>query len=116
MEEKFDLWAIVELMGHSKIAGRCSEQSIAGSNMLRVDVPENEQQPTFTKFYNGSAVYAINPVTESVAVEYSKKLVKKPLEVWDINAMVAKLKLLPQAESSENLFFEDSDNDGEDDN
>jgi hypothetical protein len=36
MDEKFDLWAIVELMGHSKIAGKCTEQSIAGSNMLNL--------------------------------------------------------------------------------
>lgn len=39
MEAKFDLWCIVELFGHNRIAGRCTEQNVAGVNMLRVDVP-----------------------------------------------------------------------------
>ena len=37
-QEKFDLWCVVELFGHSRIAGRCTEQNVAGTNMLRIDV------------------------------------------------------------------------------
>ncbi len=37
--EKLDLWALVELFGHTKIAGKCTEQNSAGTNMLRFDVP-----------------------------------------------------------------------------
>ena len=32
-------WAIVEMMGHVKLAGLISEQVIAGGKLLRVDVP-----------------------------------------------------------------------------
>ena len=32
------MWCIVELMGHRKLAGLCTEQVIAGNTMLRIDV------------------------------------------------------------------------------
>lgn len=32
-------WAIVELFGHKVIAGEISEVDVAGTQMLRVDVP-----------------------------------------------------------------------------
>ena len=40
MADKFEQWGIVELMGHQRAAGRLSEESIGGANMLRVDMPE----------------------------------------------------------------------------
>ncbi len=64
----FKTWAIIELMGHQKIAGLCTEESIAGSNMLRVDVPETECNVPFTRYLGGSAIYAINPCDEATAV------------------------------------------------
>lgn len=35
----FDSWAIVEIMGHDKYAGRVTEEPLFGVNMLRIDVP-----------------------------------------------------------------------------
>jgi len=67
VERGFEGWAIVELFGHSMIAGMASEQSIAGSNMLRVDVPEVDGSPAFTKFFGSGAIYAITPTTEENA-------------------------------------------------
>ena len=49
-ETKFETWAIVELLGHQKIAGHISEQPLAGTNMLRVDVPETKSNPAFLIF------------------------------------------------------------------
>ncbi|WP_151248438.1 hypothetical protein [Parabacteroides distasonis] len=57
-QEKFDLWCVVELFGHSRIAGRCTEQNVAGTNMLRVDVPDTSNQPGFTRFLSSGAIYA----------------------------------------------------------
>lgn len=88
--EQFDLWCIVELFGHSKIAGRCTEQNIAGTNMLRVDVPETKGSPAFTKLYNHGAIYAINPVTEEVARHIAESLNNKPIESWDIKQFQTK--------------------------
>jgi hypothetical protein len=79
---KFDHWAIIELFGHSKIAGRCTEENIAGTNMLRVDVPETKNQPAFTKYYGSAAIYAINPVDEKTAIMAAENVQVAPISVW----------------------------------
>lgn len=98
-DEKFDCWCIVELMGHAKIAGKCTEQSIAGVNMLRVDVPENEKQPAFTRFVGGSAIYAINPVDEQTGRATAHALEVAPINAWNLKTYMDKyeaaLKTLP---------------------
>ncbi|SFW16393.1 hypothetical protein [Chitinophaga sancti] len=86
--EKFEQWCIVELMGHQKIAGKCSEQNIAGSNMLRVDVPTTEKQPGFTRFYSSSAVYAIHPVDEQTATLMAGRLQQAPITIWDMQELM----------------------------
>lgn len=88
--EKFDLWCVVELFGHSKIAGRCTEQNIAGTNMLRVDVPETESQPAFSRFFGSGAIYAINPVDEQTCRHMAEKIQVKPIETWNISEIMKK--------------------------
>lgn len=65
--ERFDTWAIVELMGHQRMAGRVTEQAVGGTSFVRVDVPEVSERPAFTRLLGVSAIYAINPVTEEAA-------------------------------------------------
>lgn len=115
MEEKFEIWALVELMGHNKIAGRVSEHKFGNQSMLRVDVPAVNNLPAFSKIIAVNAVYAINPLTEQDCTEYAAKLKSKPLDVWDmqnlfnerINELVKKGQLLqPElAETSDDLDF-----------
>lgn len=62
-----EIHALVELFGHQRIAGKVSEQVIAGVGFIRVDVPETIRKPAYTRFFNPSAVYGITPVTEDVA-------------------------------------------------
>lgn len=88
--EKFDHWCLVELFGHAKIAGRCTEQNIAGTNMLRVDVPETENQPGFTRLFGSAAIYSINPVDEQTCRHMAEKLEVKPIDSWNISDMVKK--------------------------
>jgi len=92
-QDKFEIWGIVELFGHQKIAGKLTEQNVAGNNMLRVDVPETAANPPFTRFLNHAAIYAINPTTEEVARMYSEKLQTKPIDSWDIRQFSEKLML-----------------------
>lgn len=98
-ENKFEAWAIVELFGHNQIAGKCTEQNIAGSNMLRVDVPETTEHPPFTRFLGSGAIYAINPVTEEVAKHWAGMLQISPVNAWDINRYIQKNKLALQESS-----------------
>lgn len=99
MESNFDLWAIIELFGHQKIAGRVTEQNIGGTNMLRVDVPASTEKPAFTRFFGSAAIYAINPVDETTARVFAERLQLQPISVWDIREFIDKNqdKLLPKA-------------------
>ncbi len=37
--EPLEFWAILELMGHRRLGGYLSEQTVAGASFLRIDVP-----------------------------------------------------------------------------
>jgi hypothetical protein len=84
----FKQWCLVELMGHNKIAGHCTEQNIAGTNMLRVDVPETASAKAHTKFYNASAIYAIHPISEDVAMELADRFKVAPIQAYDISKLI----------------------------
>jgi hypothetical protein len=47
--DKFDSFAIVEVFGHQKFAGRVTEQAIGGASFVRVDVPKTRKHPAFTR-------------------------------------------------------------------
>lgn len=99
--EKFEMWAIVELMGHARIAGLISEKNIAGTNMLRVDVPDTTAQPAFTRFLGGTAIYAINPVTEDVAKTVAESLKTAPVNAYSVSRAMEKMKALQEGEEEE---------------
>jgi len=89
--EKFEVHAIVELFGHNKIAGKVTEQTIGGSTLLRIDVPDTKSQPAFTRFMHINAVYAINPVTEEVATQYAENLKVMPIQSWDAREVLNRI-------------------------
>jgi hypothetical protein len=78
----FEGWTILELFGHNVVAGFAQEQSIGGAAFIRVDVPGQDGAEGFTKFYNGSAVYAMTPTTEAVAREAARRLAVRPVTPW----------------------------------
>jgi hypothetical protein len=65
-DRQFSEWAIVELMGHRKLAGHVTEQEIAGSAFLRLDIHDSNSD-VVTQFYSPGAVYCITPTTEEIA-------------------------------------------------
>jgi hypothetical protein len=65
--ESFDQWALLELFGHKKIVGRVRETNIGGGAFIRVDVPAVNGEKEYTRYYNPSAIYSLNPVSEEVA-------------------------------------------------
>ncbi len=76
-------WAIVELMGHRRLAGFVSEQVIAGSAFLRIDVPSD---PPATQFYSAGAVYAITPTSEDTARRAAGVGKVAPVNRWELPA------------------------------
>ena len=83
--ETFQSWAIVELMGHTKIAGLVTEQALAGGAFLRVDVPGTRNEWVMTKLYGASAVYCITPVTEDLARRAAQAITApRPVTRWEL--------------------------------
>lgn len=81
MTEPFEGWAIVELMGHRRLAGYVSEQEIAGSGMIRVDVPGDAGA---TQLYSPSALYCLTPTTEDVARRVAATSAPEPVRPWEL--------------------------------
>lgn len=107
--EKFELWAILELFGHSRMAGKVSEQTIGSASFIRIDVPETKSQPAFSRIVNPSAIYAINPVTEEVALQMAEGIQNKPIESWDIRKMQEKLLALNPKNSQQQMEFSEEE-------
>lgn len=85
-EETFSEWAIVELMGHRRLAGLLSEQEIAGKGFLRLDVPDPANPETWaaTQFYSPASVYCITPVAEDVARKIAADNQPRPATRWEL--------------------------------
>jgi len=77
----FDHWAIVEVMGHARYAGRVTEEAVGGCSFVRVDVPEIDDLPGFTKLLGQSSIFSITPVAREVAVEAVKQFRSRPITI-----------------------------------
>jgi hypothetical protein len=77
-------WAILELMGHRRLSGYLTEQTIAGAGMLRIDLPATEDLPAATQFYSPAAVYAITPATPETVAAVATLNRPKPVEQWEL--------------------------------
>jgi len=83
-DQPFQQWAVVELMGHRRMAGLVTEQEIAGQGMLRIDVAQTEGDVTVTQFYSPAALYCLTPVSEAVARAYAQRNYMRPVSVYDL--------------------------------
>lgn len=94
-DQKADQFAIVELFGHSRIAGRISEQTFGGTTLVRVDVPEVSYTekpfgqaehtvtiPVHTRSFGGAAIYAINWVDEAAARYAAQQIKDRPVQPY----------------------------------
>jgi hypothetical protein len=106
MSEKFEAWGIVELMGHQRIAGRISEQVIGGGNLLRVDVPDGEEQFR-TVFYGSSAIYALHVTDEAAARAACKGMGTRPAYAWELE----RLQKLPSAPVHSSQSYDEREDD-----
>lgn len=78
----FEAYALVEVMGHKRFAGKVTEQVIAGAGFVRVDVPQVGDRIPFTKLIGTGSIYCITPVSEAVARQLAEQYHEKPVEVY----------------------------------
>ena len=84
MSEPLQGWFILELMGHCRLAGWVTEQTIAGAGFLRIDVPGPESKPRATQFYPPASVYAMTPTTEEIARRTAEASRIEPVTRWEL--------------------------------
>lgn len=82
--EGFESWAIVELMGHVKVAGKLTEEERFGVKMGRIDIPKGKG--FVTQYFGGSSVYRITPCTEATARAAARLGVPAPVHQWELPA------------------------------
>lgn len=111
----FEGWVILELMGHRRLAGYLSEQSIGGASFLRIDVPKADGNGNVaTQFYTGAAVYCITPVTEDIARRTAANSQPAPVTQWDLApALAAPRRSDEEDDEGDDGLFHDDDR-GED--
>lgn len=99
-QEQF--WAILELMGHVRLAGLVSEEMKFGVVMGRIDIPREADALNgafTTQFFGGSSVYRLTPTTEEIARSIAKANQPNPAHRWE----------LPQLESGSGDTEPDAD-------
>lgn len=82
-DEGFD-WAIVEVFGHRRHAGRTREEERFGAKMLRIDIPTVELRDDgagvrgaaitgwTTLFYAGAAIFSLTPTDKATALRANR--------------------------------------------
>jgi hypothetical protein len=82
----YEGFAIVELMGHIRMAGRVREVEQYGTKMLAVDVPEvpDAGVKAFTSFVSGASLYRVTPTTEAIAIGIVRASRPRPVHPYDV--------------------------------
>lgn len=85
-QEGFDQFAILELMGHRRLAGHVTEETIGGATFIRIDVPNGTDGTVATQLYAPAAVYCITPTTEEIARQVAARSRPEPVTRWELEA------------------------------
>lgn len=74
----FETWAILELMGHVRIAGRITEEERFGTKMGRCDIPGPDDTIYATQYFGGASVYRMTPTTKEIATQVALQYQPRP--------------------------------------
>lgn len=82
----FESWAIVELMGHVRMAGRVTEEERFGAKLGRIDIPKDDPAGVgfSTVYFGGGSVYRLTPCTEEVARSVARRNQPEPIHRWEL--------------------------------
>lgn len=97
-------WAILELIGHQRLAGRVSQQTFGGANLIRVDVPEvvttsstyrgGERVDTMeviqphTRSLGAASIYSINWCDEAAATLAAHSISHRPINPYALQSVL----------------------------
>lgn len=78
----FDQWAILELLGHVKLAGRVTEEEHFGAKLGRIDIPTGDGFTT--QYFSGDSIYRLTPTTEAIARSVAVRNQPTPAHRWEL--------------------------------
>ena len=81
----FEGWAILELMGHRRLAGYVREVIVAGAGVLRLDVPADAPgEFAATQYYSPQALYCLTPSSEATCRQLAPSFRPEPVSRWEL--------------------------------
>jgi hypothetical protein len=84
---EFESWAIVELLGHVRLAGLVSEEEHFGGKMGRVDVPVGDGY--VTQYFGHGSIYRVTPCTEEMAKAVAQHNKPRPIDYLELEVSVS---------------------------
>jgi len=111
----FEGWAILELMGRFRTAGRITEETHFGGALGRCDVPNQTDQGFTTIFFRAESVYRLTPCSEEAARAVAAHTQPEPVYRYELAAPtspVTEVHVHHYPSDDEDAY---SDHDGEDD-
>ena len=88
VEESFDQWVVLSLLGHKRLAGKLTETNIAGAGFLRIDIPDKDGNTINTEYYSPSSVYSIQPVAKEIAITLATQISTAPVSKYEIKHLL----------------------------
>lgn len=107
--KKYAGWTVLEIMGHVRIAGMVTEETVAGVALLRVDVPEAAGHAAFTRYYHPNSLYSMCPVDEATARMVAEHNRHPPIQSWEIPRAKAEPERIAAGDGFDGDRFEDED-------
>jgi len=81
---ELEFWAVVEVMGHARYAGRVSEYAALGLPLIRVEIPTTDDAKPAEILLGQSAIFRITPCTERAARVAARQFHVRPLAMVDL--------------------------------
>lgn len=100
-QEAKEMWALVELFGHNRVAGKVTEAEMGGGALIRVDVPAVKDRPPLTKYYNVKAIYALTPVDEATARQMAESIDPAPVNSYSLDREIERRKRIGSGEAGD---------------
>lgn len=82
--EAFKSWGLLELFGHTRLAGELSEQTIGGCHFIRIDIPDVGEIKRHTRYFTQGAIYGMTPMDEATARKLANYLRSTPVSAYEL--------------------------------
>lgn len=84
--QRFQQWAVLELMGHRRLAGLVTDEEVFGVSLMRLDIPGQDGEKPITQYYSPSSLYCLTPTTEEVARSVAAHNRPQLVNRWELPA------------------------------